>query len=139
MKVAIPHWHSRVSPVFDVAGNILLIDVGHNQEHQRQSIAMTTTDTHSRAKQLAKLGVDVLICGAISQPLEMALVADGVEVIAQICGDVECVLAAFIERRLDQDTYLMPGCCRRRRRLRGQRRQSATEQTKLTKGNNKNV
>ena len=26
MKVAIPHWQGRISPVFDVAGNVLVVE-----------------------------------------------------------------------------------------------------------------
>jgi len=29
MKVAIPHWQGRISPVFDVAGALLLVDVAN--------------------------------------------------------------------------------------------------------------
>lgn len=128
MKVAIPHWQGRVSPVFDVAGNLLLADIEDGKVLECHSTWLTTDDLQARANHLADLGVDLLICGAISWPLERALCHAGVDVFAQTCGEVEDVLEAFVEGRLEQDAFLMPGCCGRRRarqRLRAQFRDSA--------------
>jgi predicted Fe-Mo cluster-binding NifX family protein len=68
-----------------------------------------------RAKQLIRLGANVLICGAISRPLEIALIAGGIEVISFTCGSVEDVLKAFLSGRLNQHVFLMPGCQDQRR------------------------
>jgi len=122
MKVAIPHWNGRVSPVFDVAGRLLLVDVDGGVEQGRQAAALTAGDPLQRARQVTGLGADVLICGAISLPLEAALASAGLRVIPFTCGGVEEVLAAFMGGRLTDRAYLMPGCCGWRRRLRGRRR-----------------
>ena len=124
MKVAIPHWRGRVSPVFDVAGSVLLVDVDGGEERGRRDVQLEMEELPARAGILAELGADVLVCGAISWPLERALSAAGIEVVPQTCGDVERVLAAFLDGRLDQNEFLMPGCCGRRRRLRMRRRRS---------------
>jgi len=118
MRVAIPYWQGRVSPVFDVAGNVLLVDVADGMEQARESVAIDTQQPYARADLLAGKGVKVLICGAISWPLERALAAVGIEVIPQTSGDIEQVLAAFIHGQLGQDAFLMPGCCGRRQRFR---------------------
>ena len=73
MKVAIPHWQERVSPVFDSAGSVLLIDIENGRERQREERRLTRTDIMARAGEFLKFGADVLICGAISAPLEAAL------------------------------------------------------------------
>jgi len=62
--------------------------------------------------------VDVLICGAISRPLEMMLVSEGMQVIPHTCGPVEDVIRAYVSGRLTDQAYLMPGCCGQRRRTR---------------------
>ena len=118
MRVAISHWQGRVSPVFDVAGNVLLVDVADGREQARENVAINAAQPQARVSLLSEHGAKVLICGAISWPLEMAVSAAGIEVIPQTCGDVESVLAAFINGRLQQDEFLMPGCCGRRRRFR---------------------
>jgi len=121
MKVAIPHWQGRVSPVFDVAARVLVVDIDGGVERARQEVVFDDEEPQRRAARLTETGADVLICGAISKPLELAIAATGIEVIPQTCGDVERVLAAFIEGQLDQDAFLMPGCCGRRRQFRARR------------------
>ena len=122
MKVAIPQWQGRVSPVFDVAGNVLVVEVDDGAERARRDVAFDVEAPRQRAARLTETGANVLVCGAISWPLEVAVSAAGIEVISQTCGDVECVLAAFIDGRLGQGAFLMPGCRGRRRRLRARRR-----------------
>jgi len=122
MKVAIPQWQGRVSPVFDVAGNVLLVDVAKGAEQTRQNVALEASQPQFRASMLAVHGTSVLICGAISRPMEMAVFAAGIEVISNICGDIEQVLTAFIGGNLDKDTFSMPGCCGRRRQFNAGRR-----------------
>jgi predicted Fe-Mo cluster-binding NifX family protein len=116
MKLAIPHWQGRVSPVFDVAGRLLVVTLDGGDAGRREDLAITEDNPYARAALLARLGVGVLICGAISRPVEAAVAAVGIEVLSQTCGDVEQVLAAYLDGRIAQDCFLMPGCCGRRRR-----------------------
>lgn len=119
MRVAVPHWQGRVSPVFDVARNVLVVEIGGSGDPVRQELALDGDDPRSRAMRLVESGAEVLVCGAISRPMEQAVLAAGIEVIPQTCGEIECVLAAFLDGRLGQGEFLMPGCCGRRRRRMG--------------------
>ena len=122
MRVAIPQWEGRVSPVFDVAGNLLLIDLEHGVEIARQDVVMTDDIPAARARRMAAMGIHTLICGAVSRPLELALLHSGIEVISQICGDVDQVLDAYRKGRMGQPMFFMPGCRGRQRRFRWGRR-----------------
>lgn len=119
MKVAVPIRVDRVSPVFDVARRLLLVHVEGGAEISRHEQEIDEADLGRRAQRIAALGVDVLICGAISRTLEMMLIAQGVQVLPHICGQVEDVLQAFISGQWTEQTFLMPGCCGQRRRVRG--------------------
>ena len=88
----------------------------------RQEAGIENTAPAARAKRMADLGVNTLICGAISAPLETMLLSAEVRVIAHACGPVEQVLRAFLAGRLPDDAFLMPGCGGLRRRHRGRRR-----------------
>ena len=121
MKVAVPVWSDRVSPVFDVAKHLLVVDIEGDTEVGRVNAAIEETRSGPRAKRVAQLGVNVLICGAVSMPLEDMLVSAGVRVILHVCGPVEEVLQTFVSGRLS-DQFLMPGCCGQRRRVRGRQR-----------------
>jgi predicted Fe-Mo cluster-binding NifX family protein len=115
MKVIIPSWQGRVSPVLDVAGRFLLVTVEQGQETTRDEVSLGATELLARARQISTLGAEAVICGAISRPLELALRSAGVQVVADVCGQVDDVLSAFADGRLNEDAYLMPGCRGRRR------------------------
>jgi predicted Fe-Mo cluster-binding NifX family protein len=116
MKLAIPVWQGRISPVFDVAGQLLLVELTDGREVARQEQMVDETSADERSRKLAELGVETLICAGISQSLETGLADRGIRVIARICGNVEDVLAAFVARRLREERFAMPGCCGQRRR-----------------------
>jgi predicted Fe-Mo cluster-binding NifX family protein len=120
MKIAIPHWQARVSPVCDEARHFLVVDLTDDQESGRSQFETTLSgaDLVGRATQLLDLGVTTVICGAISKGLETMLQGVGIEVIAQVCGNVEDVFQAFRTGTLGQDRFALPGCARRRRRQR---------------------
>ncbi len=119
MRIAIPQWEGRVSPVFDVAGSLLLVDVENGREILREQRRLLGSDPLARADEFLSLGVEVLICGAISTPVEARLAASGVRVIGFTCGTVDEVLAAFLMGELSNRAFVMPGCHGRRRRMGG--------------------
>lgn len=119
MKAGLSVWKGRISPVFDVSRRLLVVEIADGAEVGRAEHDLAVETPPARARRLAELGVDVLICGAVSRPLEAALAARDVHVIAQTCGDVEDVLRAFAAGRLNGPVFLMPGCVGRRRQLHG--------------------
>jgi predicted Fe-Mo cluster-binding NifX family protein len=102
MKIAIPKWHGRVSPVFDVASHVLIVEVVNGQEKNRAQASLSTEDPLERAKSLAMLGVEILICSRVSITVEMALASQGIKVLQNICGEVEEVLEAYTDGSLNQ-------------------------------------
>jgi predicted Fe-Mo cluster-binding NifX family protein len=123
MRVALPIHGERISPVFDVAGHFVLLDVNPGHEVTRREVRIGERDPIAKTKRIVALGSHVLICGAISWPLESILFSSGVRVIPNTCGSVEDVLAAFIAGDLTDQAFLMPGCSGRRRRHRHRHRQ----------------
>jgi predicted Fe-Mo cluster-binding NifX family protein len=106
--------------VFDAAHRLMLIDIDAGEPTNRREVVIEETGLTQRAAHFVRLSADVLICSAISRPLEAMLVVAGVEVIPRTCGDVEDVLSAFVAGKLTERAFLMPGCCNRGRR--GRRR-----------------
>ena len=43
MKIAIPYWAGRVSPVFDVAKHLLVAEIDNDAEVKRESVAIEET------------------------------------------------------------------------------------------------
>ena len=112
MRVLIPIWRGRVSPLLDVARRFLLVNLQGDSERERREVRIDETGLALRCKRMAQLNVQVLICGAISRPLEEALASEAVRIIPNTCGPVDQVLEAFRVGRLTGKAFLMPGCSR---------------------------
>jgi predicted Fe-Mo cluster-binding NifX family protein len=109
MRIAIPVRQGRVSPVFDAARHLWIVDVENGCQAGRSRTILSQRDPLDRAKHVCRCGVELLICGAISRPLMMTLTAVGIEVVPFICGSIEEVIAAFSEGRLAEERFQMPG------------------------------
>ena len=120
MRVAIPIHDGRISPLFDVARHLLVIDVLNGKAVERHVLAMQEPESLSRGRSVAAFGIDVLICGAISMLVEAMLESAGVTVIARKCGAAEAVLRAFMahEVRYVLDTLGGHGRCRHKKSTR---------------------
>jgi hypothetical protein len=51
----------------------------------------------------------------ISQTQQTALASAGIRIIPCICGDLEELIAAFLDGRIENGALLMPGCRNRKR------------------------
>ncbi len=105
-RIAVHHWQKRIAPVFDIGGRILVLEDG---SEEREEHLMVCSQPLHRAEELHVLRVGQLICGAISRSMQEALSARGIVVVGFVAGDLERVIAAWQQERLD-DTFAMPGC-----------------------------
>ena len=115
MKVVLAIWNGRVSPVFDVARQVLMLDVEDGQVIARHEATLPGTEPRAQVDRLVALGTEVLICGAISQPMSALVAGSGVCVVPFTAGPVEEVLAAWLAGSLPNPALSMPGCCGRSR------------------------
>ena len=118
MKVAMPIWGGRISPVFDAAGRLLVVQVEEGAEVDRSEVPLGEGSLPGTARHLSELGVDVLICGAISRALGDLLDDSGIRVVPWISGEPEPVLSAYLAGGLSDSGFAMPGCRGTRERRR---------------------
>jgi predicted Fe-Mo cluster-binding NifX family protein len=135
MKVAIAVWEDWVSSVLDFSRQLFVVELKDGGETSRVQVVLSEQNAFARLAQLRELGVDVLICGAVSQPLACAFMAGGIQLLPYVTGRVDDVLKAYQAGELGQPQFTLPGwwpgarrgfgrrCCRRRRR-RGTARQA---------------
>lgn len=69
-----------------------------------------------KAQRAVELGVDLLVCGAISRPLEVWLLEHRIVVQGFLSGSLEELVEACRREVFDPRAYFMPGCARCRRR-----------------------
>jgi len=106
-RIAIPTWNGRVSPVFDAAERLLIIDTKDKKECSRFETEISEKNFPARAMRLKELGVETLVCGAISMPLLYMITNANIRVMPWVSGRAEHVLKAFLDEKLFQ--FLMPG------------------------------
>ena len=133
MKIGIPIWGDRISPVMDTASRLLIVETDGQKEASRFETYLEVQDLPHRCFRIHGLGLDVLICGAISRPFLRRLISLGINIIHGISGHPEDVLDAYLQGILHDSRFLMPGFIgnglgkitmsaglRRRRRKRGE-------------------
>ena len=117
MKIAIATWENRISPVFDTARNLLIVDVEDKQEIKRKEQVLVPQPMRERVHWMKKLGIDCLICGAITRPLYEALRSNGLLIIPYVCGDVDEILKSYLAGQDIENQFTMPGRKRKRYRF----------------------
>jgi predicted Fe-Mo cluster-binding NifX family protein len=114
MRIAVPIWDDKISPVLDTASRLLIVDVENRTETYRFEIHLVKHDLSRRCFRICELEVDVLICGAVSRAFLKLLKELGIEVIPEITGKIDDVLDAYFLGNLFHSRFLMPGCKRHR-------------------------
>jgi predicted Fe-Mo cluster-binding NifX family protein len=109
MRAALTVWEGRVSPVFDVSreAEILTVEKGELVARYLENIEAPTSTL--KVNRLLDLGVDTLVCGAISEPVQRELTTRGVRVLGFVAGEIDEVLRAFLAGSLPAPALSMPG------------------------------
>ncbi len=122
VRIAIPMWSGSVSTVFDFARRLLLVDIDGGRDAGRREVELPEEAPATRVARLSREGVSVLVCGAISRPMAQMLAGAGIEVVPFVSGPVEEVLRAYLGNRLQEPSFLLPGCAPGMRRRWGRGR-----------------
>lgn len=112
VTAAFPYWNDRLAPVFDTARRMLVVtaSVGGVIRVDQQ---LAEGAPVRRAVQLSEAGIELLVCGAISRTLHELLTARGIAVLPFLAGDLQEIVACWVDGRLPGEAFAMPGCRRR--------------------------
>ncbi|MFP4014164.1 MAG: NifB/NifX family molybdenum-iron cluster-binding protein [Chitinispirillaceae bacterium] len=119
--IAVTDWNSIVSPLYDSSCCLLVI----KPDGERTVLDVKHRSLVQKADLCVELGVQVLICGAISNIAHAMLTDRNIRVMSWLSGPVEELLEAYRKKRDMVGLFGMPGCGRRRcgkMRFRGGRR-----------------
>jgi predicted Fe-Mo cluster-binding NifX family protein len=95
LRVAFAAWNGRIAPVFDVARHVHLVDIGSSGVAAEADELVEVEAPVRRAARLAALGVQTLVCGAISRPQRAALEAYGLNVVPLVAGGLREVVDSW--------------------------------------------
>jgi predicted Fe-Mo cluster-binding NifX family protein len=112
MKIAISIWEDKVSPVFDTALKLLVIEFEDRKEISRLELHIGEEDLLWKCHKIQEVTVDVIICGAVSHLFLNMLKGIGINVIQHISGKTEEIIEAYLKDDIYNARFLMPGCKR---------------------------
>ncbi len=116
MKAAFTVGQERIAPVFDVTGTALVVESDGLKILSREGVLLPDGSAEVKVDRLVGLGVEHLICGAISRPVQLSASKQGIVIHPFVSGRIEEILSAWLEGSLDDSNYRMPGCGRQGRR-----------------------
>ena len=109
MKIAITCWNDRVSPVFDVTGQVALFNSNGVLFFPLQLLVFPDLCAAEKIVRLVEARTKVLICGAISRDAHETAINTGIKVYPFISGDIKEILQAYLMGRLGDAVFAMPG------------------------------
>jgi predicted Fe-Mo cluster-binding NifX family protein len=109
MRVALTIWENRISPVFDCARLLLVADIKNQTVTGMCYMPFLSTLPSLRAAELSDLGIDVLICGAISHVFASTIESYGIRIFPFITGDPNRIIDAYLKDTLHRAEFKMPG------------------------------
>ena len=118
--VAIPLWMGRVSPVFDTATKLLIVELNQERGINRETVEMVPVGGSRRISFLMDRGIQTILCGAISHNLHYRLNRAGIQIRAFLSGDAYQLIDAYGRDTGNLREFQQPGG--RRRQQRGRRR-----------------
>jgi predicted Fe-Mo cluster-binding NifX family protein len=113
MKTAFAYWDDRIAPVFDTAGRIRIVETDSGRIVRETNDTLPEGLPVQKTLRLLELGVDSLVCGAISMQFYRLIAAYGIRVVPFVAGELREVIFAWAGGSLKHDTFTMPGCCGR--------------------------
>lgn len=109
MQAGFGTWQHRISAVFDVTRQVHLIRVEGGRIVDERKASLDGELPLQKAQALAALGVDELVCGAISRPLHHAVEGYGIRVIPFVAGELKAVVTAWLTGPSGLAPFIMPG------------------------------
>jgi predicted Fe-Mo cluster-binding NifX family protein len=106
MIVAIPAFDSKVSPRFDTAQELIVLEMDNGTIINRERRALDSGSVSGKIKVLLDLGVNTLICGGIDRLSRQQLRFNRIEVYAWVTGEIDDALSCFLSNGLNSGTIL---------------------------------
>ena len=100
MKLAIPVFHTKISPRFDQAQGFVLLETKQAAIMAREGLATRGWSEIEKMRQLVDLGIETLICGGIDRASLQYLSFNGISVYSWVTGEVEDAVTCYLDNRM---------------------------------------
>ena len=109
MKIAVSEYENNVATAFDFANEVIVFTCEGGKVMKKEQVLLNEQFIPLRCTKLKSCGIDILICGAISNPSTYMLQHQGIEVISGITGNIEAVTREFLRGGINSPQYWLPG------------------------------
>ena len=103
MKAAIAVNNDSVCPRLDRAHQLIIVETDGSEERHREALDISSWPAHGRAGRLARLGVEVVVCGGLCGFEEAGFDASNARLISGVAGPVEAVIEAVCLGTIEPD------------------------------------
>jgi predicted Fe-Mo cluster-binding NifX family protein len=118
MKIAMPIWENCVSTVLDFSETLLIVDIEGKEIKGESCVNWSLCNDTMKLSLMQEEGVTVLLCGAVSKPMQIMLESSGIDLISCLRGSKDMILQAYLAGNLHEDRFRLPGSsvkrCRKR-------------------------
>ena len=108
MKIAIPIFHTKISPRFDSTQEFILLQIEKSNVTKREKLPTKEWPPSAKIKQLVDLDVDTLICGGIDLESMQQLNFNGIKIYSWITGEIDDAVTRFLNQGLESGIILGP-------------------------------
>ena len=115
VRAAFAVWNNRIAPVFDVARHIHVVVAESGRIVSETGESLPNDGGSAKVLRLTELGVETLVCGAISRSMQVMVAAYGIRTVPFVAGDLRQIIGAWLSGELEKKIFAMPGCCARHR------------------------
>jgi predicted Fe-Mo cluster-binding NifX family protein len=108
-RIGLPIFMGRVSPVLDTCDQLFMLDSCDKKQAAHRTVPMKGLSIYGRTCEIQKLGIRLIICGAVSESFYNLLREAGIDVRCGISGDIDEVIQGYRTGKLDELRFRMPG------------------------------
>lgn len=108
-RVALPVFNGRVSPVLDSCTRLYVLESSGIARASNQTLRVKGTSIFERVGELKRIGIKIIICGALSESFYNLLREAGIELVCGITGEIEEVIDAYRNGTLGHARFQLPG------------------------------
>lgn len=109
LKIGFSSYGNNVAATFDFCDEIVVFECENGGVIDKRNHVLKEMCIPLRAEKIRELGVDILICGAISNTSLLMLNYQMINVLPGIAGNMEAVLNEFLQGDGRLSGYRLPG------------------------------
>ena len=98
--IAVPVFQDRVSPLMDVSNRYMIYETEDGKIKQRIDISLNADGESQRVEKLKEIGVNTIICGAVSGYVAHIVGEKGMRLLSMIYGPIDEIIEHYLKNTL---------------------------------------